>query len=82
MNIVIPIGRKRFYYNRKVNCLPAVGWLDRDGVREELRSGECLGNMGLGTWRLGVSLVLGVGERLRFSARRHDVGPQSGFWVR
>jgi hypothetical protein len=23
MNIVIPIGQKRFYYNRKINCLPA-----------------------------------------------------------
>ena len=25
MNIVIPIGQRRFYYNRKINCLPAEG---------------------------------------------------------
>jgi hypothetical protein len=52
MNVVIPIGRKRFYFNRKANCLPAVGWVERDGVREELRPGECLGNLdwGRGVW--------------------------------
>ena len=25
MTIVIPIGEKRFYYNRKINCMPAAG---------------------------------------------------------
>ena len=25
MNIVIPIAGKRFYYNHKINCLPASG---------------------------------------------------------
>ncbi len=25
MNIVIPIGDNRFYYNRKINCMPASG---------------------------------------------------------
>jgi hypothetical protein len=52
MNVVIPIGRKRFYYNRKVNCMPAEGWIDWRGEREELRPGACLGNMdwGRGVW--------------------------------
>ena len=27
MTIVIPIGQKRFYYNRKINCLPAEGFI-------------------------------------------------------
>jgi len=52
MNVVIPIGQKRFYYNRKVNCMPVAGWLDKDGERETLRPTECLGNMdwGRGVW--------------------------------
>jgi hypothetical protein len=52
MNVIIPIGHKRFYYNRKVNCLPVVGWIERDGERETLRPEECLGNMdwGRGVW--------------------------------
>ncbi len=52
VNIVIPMGGKRFYYNRKVNCLPAEGWIERDGQREELLPDESLGNMdwGRGVW--------------------------------
>jgi hypothetical protein len=52
MTIVIPIGRKRFYYNRKVNCMPAEGWVERDGVRETLQPAPSLGNMdwGRGVW--------------------------------
>jgi hypothetical protein len=52
MNIVIPIGRKRFYYNRKVNCLPADGWIERDGRREDIVPDESLANMdwGRGVW--------------------------------
>ncbi len=52
MNIVIPMGDKRFYYNRKVNCLPADGWLQREGAREELLPDESLGNLdwGRGVW--------------------------------
>ena len=50
--IVIPIGRKRFYYNRKVNCMPAKGWVERDGARTELQPAQSLGNMdwGRGVW--------------------------------
>jgi hypothetical protein len=52
MNIVIPIGSKRFYYNRKVNCMPAAGWIEWQGEREVLRPDESLGNMdwGRGVW--------------------------------
>ena len=55
MTIVIPIGAKRFYYNRKVNCMPAKGWIERDGRREELFPEESLGNMdwGRGVWDYG-----------------------------
>ncbi len=52
MNIVIPIGKKRFYYNHKSNCLPASGTLRYGDVQEELKSNESLGSLdwGRGVW--------------------------------
>ncbi len=50
--ITIPIEGKRFYYNRKVNCLPAEGWIEAQGQRTELTSDQHLGNLdwGRGVW--------------------------------
>lgn len=50
--IVIPIAGNRFYYNRKVNCLPAEGWLQIGDQRTEFRPDACLGNLdwGRGVW--------------------------------
>lgn len=52
MNIVIPIKGKRFYYNRKINCMPASGWVEFEGRRFELTPDSCLGNLdwGRGVW--------------------------------
>jgi hypothetical protein len=52
MNIVIPIGQKRFYYNRKINCLPAEGFIQYGNAREELYPNESLGSLdwGRGVW--------------------------------
>jgi len=52
MNIVIPIGEKRFYYNRKINCLPASGTLHYGDLHEELKPNESLGSLdwGRGVW--------------------------------
>jgi len=52
MTIVIPIGRQRFYYNRKINCLPAQGSLRYGEIFEELQPDECLGSLdwGRGVW--------------------------------
>jgi hypothetical protein len=52
MVIVIPIGEKRFYYNRKINCLPASGSLRYGELYEELQPDECLGSLdwGRGVW--------------------------------
>lgn len=52
MNIIIPIGEKRFYDNTKINCLPAEGFLHYGEVREELRPESCLGSLdwGRGVW--------------------------------
>jgi hypothetical protein len=52
MNIVIPIGVKRFYYNNKINCLPAEGIIKYGDLKEELSPGESLGSLdwGRGVW--------------------------------
>jgi len=50
--VVIPIRGSRFYYNRKINCLPASGWLQIGDVRTDIRPNTCLGNLdwGRGVW--------------------------------
>lgn len=52
MNIVIPIGTRRFYYNTKINCLPATGRVQYGDWVEELRPDACLGALdwGRGVW--------------------------------
>lgn len=52
MAITIPIGRKRFYYNRKLNCLPAEGWIAYRGQRVALEPEIHSGNLdwGRGVW--------------------------------
>lgn len=52
MTIVIPIRGKRFYYNHKLNCLPASGWVEYEGQRFELTPQTALGNLdwGRGVW--------------------------------
>jgi len=52
MNIVIPIGKRRFYHNRKINCLPAEGVLHYGDVSEKLNPSDCLGSLdwGRGVW--------------------------------
>ncbi len=52
MTIVIPIGKRRFYYNRKINCLPASGSLRYGDVRESLDPVTCIGSLdwGRGVW--------------------------------
>jgi hypothetical protein len=50
--IVIPIAGRRFYYNRKLNCLPAEGWIEYGGARHQARPDGWLGNLdwGRGIW--------------------------------
>jgi hypothetical protein len=52
MNIVIPIGTKRFYDNTKINCMPAQGFIQYGDVREELQPDSCVGSLdwGRGVW--------------------------------
>ena len=52
MTIVIPIGAKRFYYNRKINCLPASGTLRYGDIQETLSPDTSVGSLdwGRGVW--------------------------------
>ncbi|MGB9674456.1 MAG: DUF2804 domain-containing protein [Anaerolineales bacterium] len=52
MNIVISIGKKRFYYNRKINCLPARGSLRYGDEHEILNPSDSIGSLdwGRGVW--------------------------------
>lgn len=52
MNIVIPIGEKRFYYNCKINCLPASGSLRYGDLSETLEPSTSIGSLdwGRGVW--------------------------------
>jgi len=52
MNLVIPIGKNRFYYNRKINCLPASGTLTYGDLSETLTPKTCIGllDWGRGVW--------------------------------
>lgn len=52
MNIVIPIENKRFYYNRKINCLPAEGLVHYGNLRQVINPRESLGSLdwGRGVW--------------------------------
>jgi hypothetical protein len=52
MTIVIPIGKKRFYYNRKINCMPASGYLRYGGIQDELLPSDSLASLdwGRGVW--------------------------------
>jgi hypothetical protein len=52
MTIVIPIEEKRFYYNRKINCLPAEGSLSYGDFQEDLKPEESIGSLdwGRGVW--------------------------------
>ena len=52
MNIVIPIGEKRFYYNRKINCMPAAGQIRYGEIEEQLDPASSIGSLdwGRGVW--------------------------------
>lgn len=52
MNLVIPIPPKRFYFNRKINCIPASGQIKYGDIHEELQADKSLGllDWGRGVW--------------------------------
>ena len=52
MNITIPIGAKRFYFNQKINCMPASGAIHYGDLTDTLDPTTCLGSLdwGRGVW--------------------------------
>jgi len=52
MNIIIPIGKKRFYDNTKINCMPAQGFIQYGDEREEVKPETSIGSLdwGRGVW--------------------------------
>ena len=52
MTITIPIEKQRFYYNRKINCMPATGWVRHGETKHILTPDTCLGQLdwGRGVW--------------------------------
>ena len=79
MTIVIPIPRKRFYYNRKINCMPAKGWVKYKDTRYELDPGTTLGNLdwGRGVWEYDSFWVWASASG--FLADKRRVGLNLGF---
>lgn len=59
--ITIPIGKKRFYYNRKINCLPAEGArIETGGQRQEVRP-TCTWAISIGAAACGSTARFGCG---------------------
>jgi hypothetical protein len=79
MVIVIPIGRKRFYYNRKVNCMPAEGWVKVGTEKITLDPNRDLGNLdwGRGVWEYDSFWVWASASGFLADGRR--VGLNMGF---
>lgn len=52
MNLIVPMHRRRFYFNRKINCMPAEGFIRYGDVYEELAPHVCSGTLdwGRGVW--------------------------------
>lgn len=52
MTIVIPFSQSRFYYNRKINCMPAEGAIHYGNDREDLNLSTSIGSLdwGRGVW--------------------------------
>jgi len=59
MTIVIPIEARRFYYNRKINCMPASGQITYQGKTYDITPDKALSNLdwGRGVWAYDSSWV-------------------------
>lgn len=79
MVIVIPIRGRRFYYNRKINCLPVSGWVESQGQHYEITPATCLGNLdwGRGVWEYNSFWVWASASG--FLPDRRTIGLNLGF---
>ena len=79
MTIVIPIRGNRFYYNRKINCMPASGWVEYQNQKFEIDPATCLGSLdwGRGVWEYQSFWVWASASG--FLADRRKIGLNLGF---
>lgn len=79
MNLVIPIETNRFYFNRKINCLPAQGWVEYHGQRFDIAPDAALGNLdwGRGVWAYDSFWVWASASG--FTANRQTIGLNMGY---
>jgi len=77
--VVIPIGDNRFYYNRKINCLPASGSLQIGEQTTRFDPASSLGNLdwGRGVWEYNSFWVWASASG--FLADGRSVGLNTGF---
>ena len=82
MTIVIPIGKKRFYYNRKINCMPVSGYLRYGGTQEELLPTECLASLdwGRGVWEYRSFWNWASASGFLPDGRHHRTEPRLRLW--
>ncbi len=81
MTIVIPIPEKRFYYNRKINCLPATGWIKYGDIHEELQPNSSLGQLdwGRGVWEYSSFWLWASASGFLSDGRKVSLNLGSGF---
>ena len=76
-----PMGRRRFFYTRKINCLPGEGWVEHRGAQIELRPAQCLGTVdwGRGVWAYQTSWVWASASAFLENGQTVGVNMGAGF---
>jgi hypothetical protein len=76
-----PMGRRRFFYTRKINCLPGEGWIEHGHVRIELRPTQCLGTVdwGRGVWPYQTTWIWGSASAFLESGQTVGFNMGAGF---
>ncbi len=78
---VTPMRGRRLFYTRKVNCLPAEGWISRGGRRSELRPTDSLGTLdwGRGIWEYRTSWLWASASAFLADGRTLGLNMGGGF---
>ena len=81
MVIVIPIKGNRFYYNRKINCMPASGTVEYQGNIYTMDPANCFANLdwGRGVWEYNSFWVWSSASGLLADGRRIGLNMGYGF---
>ena len=76
-----PMGTRRFFYTRKINCLPSEGWVEHRGVRTELQPAHCLGTVdwGRGVWAYQTAWIWASASAFLESGQTVGINMGTGF---